>query len=484
MRYVKKWYSFSLAICAGMIILNGCKSSGGEEMSLMQTEIQEQIVTATEQEKENEEFMAAEQTGENITEPEPEAVDIPADDFTAWNKLLEENECSKEFMQALTDFSYRSASQVLAQEEGNGNFSPLSLYYALALAESGAEKETDKELLSVLGMESKEELSEACRKLYQQLYYREKWQKERMSMYGEMDVQAACKLRNSLWLSNAFSFRQEYSDRAAGNFYASVHPVDFALPETGKAMGQWVSDQTNGVLAPELMIEPTTALCILNTLYFYGGWEKEFPKEQTKTEEFTLADGTTTECSMMNRSELMGTFRKGDGYTLSCLYTNNDCRMVILLPDRDRTEEEFLQDKDKLAESLGAAENMDNGSWQMGKVVWKMPKFSFGSSYSLESSLSQMGIQQMFDRQKADFSGISPEKPLWVSQVIQESHIGVDENGVEGAAYTMMALAAGAVLDEGNEVEMFCDRPFIYGIQDCSSKAWLFIGVCREPGEE
>ena len=38
--------------------------------------------------------------------------------------------------------------------------------------------------------------------------------------------------------------------------------------------------------------------------------------------------------------------------------------------------------------------------------------------------------------ESADFSGISDQKPLGLSDVVQEVHIGIDENGVEAAAFT------------------------------------------------
>lgn len=502
----KKEYAFLLL--AGMILLSGCQNGSGEKQVLVQAEKRDGVVMAAEKENGEWEVKKTEQDkheedGKNLAkekeneadgeskdgkskdgktiEPEPEAADIPVDDYEAWNALLEENACSQEFMQALEAFSYESASQVLAQEEGNGNFSPLSLYYALALAECGAEERTSEELLQALGMADKEELALACKKLYRQLYYREERQRGEYQAYGEGEYQSALQLRNSLWLSNAFTFRQEYQDKAGSDFYASIYPADFRLPETGKVMGKWISEQTNGVLEPEISVDPDTALCILNTLYFYGGWDTKFSKERTKNEEFTLEDHTKIQCSMMNRTEEFGSFRKGDGYTMAGLNTNNNCQMVILLPDRDRNVAEFLQDKDRLKESLGAVDAMDDGGWQSGKVIWKVPKFSFGSSYPLEGILQQMGVQKMFDREQADFSGLSPEKPLWVSKVIQESHIGIDEEGVEGAAYTMLAVCGAGMPKEGEEAEMICDRPFIYGIRDRYSGAWLFIGVCRNP---
>ena len=240
-------------IFAGVVLLTGCgkKEGGSEEFSkeLLQDNKEEMKVMATEPGEGNKE-----------SEPEPEAVTIALDDYDAWRALLEENACSDEFNQAVLDFSYESASKVLAGGEENGNFSPLSLYYALALAESGAKEETAKELLGVLGMEDSSALAGECRKLYRHMYYWEQKLKEEYKEYGDGDFQSTVKLRNSLWLSNAFTFHPSYREGAARDFYASLHSVDFTQPEAGEAMGQWISDQTNGVLAPSLSVDPRTAL--------------------------------------------------------------------------------------------------------------------------------------------------------------------------------------------------------------------------------
>lgn len=468
-----------LCLCGavGSFLLVGCKTGPGNIPDLTENELGEKVkadvreggITYAETEEE--------------PQPQPEAVNISLDDYDAWRGLLEENQCTEEFNQALLAFSYESASRVLAGEEGNGNFSPLSLYYALALARSGARGDTAGELSGVLGMEDGEALARECGKLYRQMYYEEQRLKEEYQEYGGRDFQSTIRLRNSLWLSSAFPFLSSYQEGAAKNFYASLHSVDFTQPEAGEAMGQWISDQTNGVLAPSLLVDPRTALSIINTLYFYGSWESKFPQERTEAGEFTLADKTTVACRMMNREEEFGFFYRGDGCTLSSLYTNNNCRMVVLLPDRDRTVQEFFASKDELAKSLGSAAKADGDGWESGKVIWKLPKFSFGSSYDLMESLQKMGLQKMFDEENADFSGISAES-LWVSQVIQESHIGIDEEGIEGAAYTMLAVCGAGMPVEKEEIEMFCDRPFIYGIQDMHSGAWLFIGVCQNPNLE
>ena len=175
--------SVFVSVFAGAVFLTGCKRKEGspEDFSkeLLQDAKEEIKAMATAPGDEKKGFETegsgsekSETEGLGNKEPEPEAVNIPLDDYDAWRELLKENTCSQEFNQALLQFSYESASKVLAGGEGNGNFSPLSLYYVLALAENGAENETAQELLDVLGMEDTDALAEECGKLYRQMYYR------------------------------------------------------------------------------------------------------------------------------------------------------------------------------------------------------------------------------------------------------------------------------------------------------------------------
>ena len=123
----------------------------------------------------------------------------------------------------------------------------------------------------------------------------------------------------------------------------------------------------------------------------------------------------------------------------------------------------------------------DYRKWKSGKVTWKVPKFSFGSTLQLAGLLQDMGMEKMF-APGAEFGKISGS-PLFVTDVIQETHMGIDEDGVEGAAYTMILLEeTGIFIPEGNrEADMILNRPFIYGIQDNKTGTWLFLGVCRNP---
>lgn len=443
-----------LFLCAG--ILSGCKDG----------------MVLEPEKKDGEEAVLAEAS-------QLEPVSYEGDEVSRWRALLEENEISESFRTGLARFAFDSGSAVLRGQSGNGVYSPLSLYYALAIAGYGAEGETEQAVLTALGVESREKLAEQCEKLYRWYVYDEAYGKARAEAYGEEVPDSALKLSNSLWVSDQLKPESEYFNDAAERFYASSYQADFRSSETGKRIGNWISEQTEGVLSPELSLDPETLLAIVNTLYFYGGWTTPFREENTKDDLFFLEDGSEITVPFLNRTEELGSFYRGDGFTAAALNTNHSCRMVFLLPDEERNAEEFLKDGNLLREALDSPQE----EWTAGEVVWKIPKFSFGSSMRLKETLASLGMGRMFDPALAEFGRISQEG-LYVSDVIQEAHLGIDEEGVEGAAYTMLMLSGAGLPQEQPRAEMILNRPFLFGIQDQANDIWLFLGVCRDPSSE
>ena len=64
------------------------------------------------------------------------------------------------------------------------------------------------------------------------------------------------------------SFKEEFIDNATANFYATLFSADFAAPESAEAMSAWISENTNGTLAPQFAPDPQQIMSIINTVYF------------------------------------------------------------------------------------------------------------------------------------------------------------------------------------------------------------------------
>ena len=115
------------------------------------------------------------------------------------------------------------------------------------------------------------------------------------------------------------------------------------------------------------------------------------------------------------------------------------------------------------------------------RVVLSLPRFGIESKLLLKEVLAAMGMPQAFDAARADFSGITPVEDLYISDVIHQANIDVDEAGTEAAAATAVLFEVlSAPLDPA---VMTVDRPFLFALRDLETGAILFLGRVVEPVE-
>ncbi len=118
-------------------------------------------------------------------------------------------------------------------------------------------------------------------------------------------------------------------------------------------------------------------------------------------------------------------------------------------------------------------------------VSLRLPKFNFSSDITLRKVLTDMGMPDAFDRDLADFSGMTAEKPLYIGNIFHKAFITVDEKGTEAAAATGAAMATESSVSESREPKMMTvDHPFLFIIRDKVSGQILFIGRVLDPTEE
>lgn len=377
------------------------------------------------------------------------------DDWEAKHAVLDQNPVEDAFISAVQSFSYNTASKLLATSETNINYSPLSLYFPLSLAATGAKGETQTELMTLLGVEDANFLSKQCGNLYRQLYTDNE--------IGQL------KIANSLWIARDFPLKQEFANNAAKNFYTSSFQVDFKDQKTGTEMGKWVSNQTNNVLAPQIEVSPSQILSILNTIYFTDEWIDRFSPSATKSDEFKDSQENVIICDFMNSIRDQA-FARGNDFTRASLSLKNGNRMVFILPD------EGVSPQDLVATPQTMKEAFEGGEGFYGPVTWKVPKFSFDSKLKLKDTLSSLGVNLAF-MQDADFKEMTDEQ-AFISQISQQTHIAVNEKGVEAASFTQIDYAGSAMPKE--EAYMILNRPFLYGI--CAGDGTLlFVGICENP---
>ena len=382
---------------------------------------------------------------------------IAFDDFDAKQKLQEENPVDKKFIKAVNEFSYDTTQALIKDNADNFNYSPLSLYYALALAGTGAGGETQQQIFDLLGVSSTKELSTQCGNLYRLLYTDNRISK--------------LKIANSLWLNDDTDFKSSFVSNAADHFYASAFSIDFSDSDSAKVMAEWISENTNGTITPDLNINPEQIMSIINTIYFYDEWTDGFDQDLTQ-EDIFHADNTEVKADFMNQTVRSSEFVRGNNYTRSSLSLKNNGQMVFILPDQGVSVSDLISSKKSIRVLF------EGGKTQTGQVVWKIPKFKFASSFKLADTLQTLGMTNAFNSD-ADFLGIT-DGFASISDILQQTHIAIDEKGVEASAFTQIDFFGCVATQPKDRAEMILNRPFLYGITS-SDGTLLFVGVCNNP---
>ena len=404
------------------------------------------------------------ETGEPVDTSALRSIEYPEaiafDDYEKKRQVREENAVDENILQSINDFSFNSSAKVLADADGNACYSPISLYMALALLTSGTDGEVQDELTALLGEEDTAYLSEQMGKLFRRMYTNNEISKLYMT--------------NSLWINEEYPVKKEYTDNAMENFYAAVNNIDFSDPEAGGMISQWISDNTEGLLEPKIEVNPLYLMYIVNTIYLNDEWSDNFEEAATREDIFNLSSGQSVNTQFMNKQ--FGTsINQADGYTAASLYMKNTGRMVLVLPDEGVDVNSFLESSELMAQMV------DTRNEQYGTVKMSLPKFDFESKFNLEESLRKLGIEKAFSADSAGFSGIS-DYATCISEVKQGSRIAIDENGVEAAAYTYIAVDTAAADMPDEPIVLKFDRPFIFIVQSDSGVP-LFIGTVQNPVE-
>ena len=364
----------------------------------------------------------------------------------------------EDLLSALADFSAKSTTLALAGE-GNGVYSPISLWFALAMLAETTDGDSRQEILDALGAEDVEQLRSWADSLWHDLY--------------TDDGTASVLLGTSMWLNQGVDFNQGTLDTLAEHYYAASYQAPMGTDAADQALTDWTAEQTRGLIGSDgkvLETTPDTLMVLATTLYVMGRWNTEFQPEDNTDDVFTAADGTEQEAEFMHRIE-NAYFLSREGYQAASLHSSAG-EVVFVLPDEGvSSPRELLADP----EFLGSLDVYgDDGIY--GEVRWSVPKFDVGSDLDLKSTLAGLGITSVLDTKTADFSPLTGTEPVWLDQAKQIARVQVDEQGIVAAAVTLLGLGDGGPEVDPRICVMDLDRPFLFVVRS-NNDVNLFVGV-------
>ena len=384
----------------------------------------------------------------------------------------------REVVTANNRFAFEVYSQLDKSEQGNMFYSPYSISAALAMTYEGARGATADEMKSVFHFPESDILRSNFAAIYNNI---NKGQKDYQLNTG-----------NALWVQKDYPFLQEYITTTEKYYGGKAANLDF-ISETEKSrqtINSFIEEQTNDKirdLIPEGVIGSDTRLVLTNAIYFKGTWEWEFDKSDTREGEFKITTDNVIRVPMMymdNDKAMFNYADLGDLQILELPYKGEDISMLVLLPkqgeDYDYETNEIITSNYTLEDIELSSEILEEYKSKMQETdldAIYLPKFEFDTKYFMKETLSNLGMPNSFS-DSADFSGMTGKRDLFISQVIHQAYVKVDEEGTEAAAAT--AVIAETISPMPRNI-FRADHPFVFIIQERQTGNILFMGKVVDP---
>jgi serpin B len=286
---------------------------------------------------------------------------------------------------------------------------------------------------------------------------------------------------NDLWMRDDAPPQESYLDTLARYYGAGVHIADFGKkPEEARvAINTKVADDTHQLirnLIPENAIDAATVAVLTNALYFKAPWQSELADPVAG--DFHQLDGSIKSAQML-KTQQRTTYYAGDGFVATSLpYYGGDVEMALIVPDAGS----YDAVRASLTGQLLAKIVSERGS---ELVQLTLPKFKLDSSLAAAKVLQAMGMKTPFSRDKAEFPKlVSPMfEQVYISDVLHQATVAIDEKGTEAAAATAILLAgtSSANPEPPQPKIVTIDRPFLFVIRDNPTGAVLFVGQVVSP---
>ncbi|KAK3606707.1 hypothetical protein CHS0354_013550 [Potamilus streckersoni] len=350
---------------------------------------------------------------------------------------------------------------------GNNFLSPFSISTVMSMIYLGSQGKTATQMSKTLKIQN---VSDTIHQKFE----------EYIQLISAENANFTLTTANRLYPSREKEIQDRYVMTCFKHYRADVVLADFVNKPTDveTVINSWVEMETKGKiknLIPPGSLNPLTVLVLVNAIYFKGDWAKKFQPKNTVVNPFYKTGGDPVKVYMM-KSQMKGA-RYGEDEGLDCKvlqlpYKGENLFMLVLLPNKN---DGLPALESKL--SVTTLEQLQN-HMSPRLVEVSLPKFKIEASFELSEALSKLGMPDVFDESKADFSGMRKQKDIYLSKVFHKAFVEVNEEGTEAAAATagiMMAKSIPVIYS------FEADHPFLFLIMDKRSGVILFLGRLVAP---
>ncbi|XP_073493591.1 serine protease inhibitor A3L-like [Phyllobates terribilis] len=385
-------------------------------------------------------------------------------------KKTEEGEQLKEAQSAIitanTEFALKlfkhvasKSSLVKGSQIQNIVFSPLSISTALSTLVLGARSTTHQEILDVLNqnLTQEAEVHGALGHLQQIL------------SQPQNDLQI--NIGNAIFVDKKMEILESFRNETKHYYQAEIVKTDFTEgPQVKGQINDHVKTKTDGKI-PEVIknVDPDTLMVLVNFVLFKGEWKLPFAPPLTTNDKFIVDKDTAVNVPMMSNP---GVYNIHQDKTLLCTVIEipykSEASMLLIVPEHGKIND---------VEEALSVDVISGWRKSMGKckINLHLPKFSITSSLDLKTVLSDLGMATAFSVQ-ANFSGISQDVQLRVSQVVHKVILNVDDRGTKGSPFSGYGMT---FFSAPPNVKV--NKPFLVLIIDDETDIILFMGRITNP---
>lgn len=396
---------------------------------------------------------------ENLRKAFDRSEDVPVYDYLSQEHTTPEN--YEKFAQGAIDFGVRLLGESATADE-NIVISPVSVSAVLSVLANGASGKTSTEIRNAIADGASVDLINTGAH----------YLNSRLTAFNSDE--GYFKSANSLWFNDTFDVKSSFLQTSSNYYDAGIFRIDFSEDGAVDKVNGWVSENTDGEIDKVLEeIEGDSAAFVINTALLNDAWATPYVTTQRQT--FHGAKGDTQAEFMSSQENYLST-SYAEGFVKG--FKNIPCKFVALIPK---------EEQDVTAFARGLTGNRFTALLEsqspMETCIASIPEFSVDTHIELADSLKAVGIKEMFDVNKADFSNLSNTGQVFINKVTQDAFIEIGPQGARAGAASVADLMYGSAnFPELPEKRLNFDRPFVFAIFDNESNIPVFMGIVNNVG--
>ena len=298
---------------------------------------------------------------------------------------------------------------------------------------------------------------------------------------------------------------QAYLDTVLRWFSAQVEKVPTG--DLAANLSAWAQEHTAGLIRRTgVQVTGDTALVLQNALLFAARWSRPFEAEGTAEDTFTRADGSATRAQFMHDTRTVPYARGRDWAAVRLDYQDGQgggwprgqgLAMDVVLPRRrtspaDLPPATWAQASAALdraagvgrAEVAGPDQATSPGRAEVAGLGMKGPEYrrvriALPVLDLVSGPTDLLGLLHDLGLDTFGLEGIAPG--LYLSQVVQQTRLILDEEGTVAAALTEAATMRGCAPVQDDPTDFIVNRPYVLRLRDLATGTTLVQAAVMDP---